>query len=84
MDILKNILVKTVTHNEDSKFWKGTYTIIKILNLFEKQLILSCTHIQRNKVADLSTLSLAVFFRSYSKTYLDVRKINTIFLEIQK
>lgn len=57
MDILKNILVKTATHNEDSKSWKGTCTIIKILNVVEKQHILSSTHTQRNKVADLSMLS---------------------------
>jgi len=66
MDILKNILVKIATHNEDLKFWKGTYTITKILNLVVKQHILSTTHTQRKKVADLSTLSPAVFFRSYS------------------
>jgi len=66
MDILKNLSAKTATHNEDSKFWKGTYTIIKILNLVEKQHILSSTHTQRSKVADLSTISPTVFFRSFS------------------
>ena len=60
MDILKNILLKIATHNKDSKFWKVTYTFIKILNSVIKQHILSSTRAQKNKVADLSTLSTAI------------------------